>query len=117
MAKESKDQKALVVLAVLKTPVKAERGTGSTVAIVQGASGKCRLYGRTILTALGLIGPESKGFAADALAECLGVPCVVGREAAVAFIDKHKLVLDSGNKILDADAKGKSGWGRRPITF
>ena len=37
------------VLAVFRADCRATKGPGSTVAVVKGASGKCRLYGRNSL--------------------------------------------------------------------
>ena len=45
MSKENKPK----VLAVFRADCRATKGRGSTVAVVQGSSGKCRLYGRNSL--------------------------------------------------------------------
>ena len=109
MSEETK-AKGPKVLAVFRADCRATKGYGSTVAVVQGGSGKCRLYGRNSLAnafqeagspeiMLTLTTP-------DKMAEWFKVPLVVGKAACDKFVSEHK-VRWSGGEAVVADA-GKS---------
>ncbi len=113
----------MVVRAVFRASVKADRGPGSTTAVVVGQSGKARLYGLTSLVRAGLVSDayEGKSLTAEKLAALLKVPVIVGGEKCKAFITSEKLALDIGNEVIgdvNAGGKGKGGFGRqRPFGF
>lgn len=97
------------VIAVFRADCRATRGHGSTVAVVRGGTGKCRLYGRN---SLANAFPENADVlltlnTADKMADQLKVPLVVGKAACDSFVKEHS-VKWSGNEAVVADA-GKSG--------
>lgn len=113
----------MTVLAVFRAAVKADRGPGSTVAVVRGSSGKARLYGITSLVRAEMLPADMEGrsLTPDKLASVLGVKLIVGGVACKAFLAEHKVALDVGNEVLgdvNAGGKGKGGFGRaKPFAF
>lgn len=105
--KETK-QSGPVVLAVFRADCRATKGLGSTVAVVQGGSGKCRLYGKdSLANAFPEVGPECRTLInADRMAEHFKVAVVVGKAACDRFMADRKLAFD-GREAVVADA-GKS---------
>ena len=97
------------VLAVFRADCRATKGPGTTVAVVQGGSGKCRLYGKdSLANAFPAVGAECRTLtSADRMADYFGVPVVVGKAACERFLTDRKLAF-AGKEAVVADA-GKSG--------
>ena len=110
--KETK-QSGPVVLAVFRADCKATKGLGSTVAVVQGGSGKCRLYGKdSLANAFPEIAPECRTLInADRMAEHFKVAVVIGKAACDRFMADKGLKYD-GREAVVADA-GKSSAKRK----
>lgn len=111
--KQETKQSGPTVLAVFRADCKATKGLGSTVAVVQGGSGKCRLYGKdSLANAFPEVGPECRTLTnAGRMAEHFKVAVVVGKAACDRFMAEHKLAFD-GREAIVADA-GKSPSKRR----
>ncbi|KKK94648.1 hypothetical protein LCGC14_2680710 [marine sediment metagenome] len=106
--KQDTNQSGPVVLAVFRADCRATKGLGSTVAVVQGGSGKCRLYGKdSLANAFPDIGPVCRTLInAGRMAEHFKVAIVVGKAACDRFMAEHKLSYDGREEVV-ADA-GKS---------
>ena len=101
------------VLAVFRADVRATKGPGSTVAVVQGGSGKCRLYGKNSLAnALPDIADVCLSLVnASAMAEYFGVPVVVGKTACDKFMTDRKLVFEGKEAVIADVGKGNKRRG------
>ncbi|KKK53787.1 hypothetical protein LCGC14_3091270 [marine sediment metagenome] len=108
------------VLAVFLADVKATCGRGSTVALVQGGSGKCRLYGRN---ALAKAFPEQEAICSTltdgkAMAEFFKVKLVEGKAACDAFLTAGKLSFAGKESVLgDRGQVNRVKGGRRSMEF
>ena len=109
-----------LVLAVFLADVKATYGRGSTVALVQGGSGKCRLYGRN---ALAIAFPDQKAICktlsdAKTMADHFKVKVVKGKAACDKFLSEGKLAFEGTEAVLgDKGQVNKSKGGRRTLNF
>ncbi|KKK65479.1 hypothetical protein LCGC14_2973720 [marine sediment metagenome] len=113
MSKQETKPSGPTVLAVFRADCRATKGLGSTVAVVQGGTGKCRLYGKdSLANAFPDIGPECRTLInADRMAEHFKVAVVIGKAACDHFMAEHKLTFD-GREAIVADA-GKSPTKRK----
>lgn len=108
------------VLAVFLADVKATCGKGSTVALVQGGSGKCRLYGRN---ALAHAFPEQEAICktlsdGKAMAEHFKVKLVSGKAACDKFLSEGKLAFEGTEAVLgDKGQVNRAKGGRRAMEF
>ena len=108
------------VIAVFRADCRATKGYGSTVAVVQGGSGKCRLYGRH---SLANAFPENADVlltltTADKMSDQLGVPLVIGKVACDKFVAEHKLAWSGGEAVVaDAGKSGKKRGGFRTLDY
>jgi len=101
------------VLAVFLADCKATKGPGSTVAVVQGGSGKCRLYGKdSLANAFPEDGPVCRTLTtADKMASRYGVRVVVGKAACDQFLTDNKLEFAGQEAVLADKGKGHKGRG------
>ena len=100
------------VLVIFRADCQATKGYGSTVALVKGQSGKCRLYGKNALANAYPDDPGKQAIIvtltdANKLAEHFKVKTCVGKAACDKFIAEHKIKYEGKEAVL-ADA-GKSG--------
>ena len=111
--KQDKQAGEAKVLAVFRADCRATKGSGSTVAVVQGGSGKCRLYGKdSLANAFPDIGPECRTLTnADRMAEHFKVPVVVGKAACDRFLVDRKLVFAGKESVLADVGKGNKRKG------
>ena len=105
------------VLAVFIADCQATKGPGSTLALVQGSSGKCRLYGRT---SLANAFPEHEAIvrtlsSGQAMADHFGCKVITGRDACLAFVAEQGVQWDGREAILADKGKGdrKRGGARQ----
>ena len=104
------------VLAVFVADCRATKGYGSTVAVVKGSSGKCRLYGRK---SLANAFPEQEAIvstllSAEAMAGHFHCSLCRGKDACDSFVAKQG-VNWAGSEAVLAD-KGQSGRKRSGST-
>lgn len=104
---ESKD-KGPKVIAVFSADCRATKGHGTTVAVVQGGSGKCRLYGRN---SLANAFPEQASVckslsSGQAMADHFSVRLVTGKAACDLFMAADKLEWDGKEAVLADAGKG-----------
>ncbi len=112
--------KGPAVLAVFRADCLATKGPGSTVAVVQGGSGKCRLYGKdSLANAFPDIGPECRTLTTpDKMAEYFGVPIVVGKEACLKYLAENGLKFSGKEAVIADVGKGnKRKGGFRQIDY
>lgn len=108
------------VLAVFVADCRATKGPGSTLAVVQGGSGKCRLYGTG---SLANAFPESEAVCrtlttAGKMAEHFKVPVVTGKAACDRFLTEGKLAFEGSEAVLADKGKGnKRRGGFRAIDY
>lgn len=113
---EQQKQSGPVVLAVFRADCRATKGLGSTVAVVQGGSGKCRLYGRdSLANAFPDVGPICRTLTnADRMAEHFNVKVVIGKAACDRFMAERKLAYDGREAVVadvgKSDSKRKGGF-------
>ncbi len=109
------------VLAVFHADCKATRGPGSTLAVVQGGSGKCRLYGKDALAkAFPEVAPVCRTLTTpDRMAEHFEVALVVGKVACDRFMADGKLAFDGVEKVIADVGKGhkKRKGGARVVDY
>ena len=110
---KKQESKGPVVLAVFRADCRATKGSGSTVAIVQGGSGKCRLYGKDVLAnALPDVAAECRTLTtADKMAEWFNVKVVMGKAACDRFLSDHKLAFAGKEAVLADVGKGNKRKG------
>lgn len=103
------------VIAVFRADCKATRGPGSTLAVVQGASGKCRLYGRNSLAhALPDLAEVCLTLSTgQAMAAQFGVALVVGKTACEKYMADNKLEFAGSEKIIADVGKRERKSGNR----
>ena len=116
---EIKKQLGPVVLAVFRADVKATAGRGSTVALIQGASGKCRLYGKN---ALANAFPDIAELcltltSAFKIGKPFAVPVLIGKAAWAGFMADKKLVFAGQEKVLGDVGSGSPGSGFRTVNY
>ena len=117
---QSRGKDALQVLAVFVADCQATKGPGSTVAVVKGSSGKCRLYGRG---SLANAFPEHEAICktlstAQAMADHFGCKVIVGKDACLAFVAKQEVHWDGKEAVLADKGKGnKKRGGFRAINY
>lgn len=97
------------VLCVFVADCKATKGFGSTVAVVQGSSGKCRMYGKD---SLANAYPESADICrtlttAAKMADNFGVKVIIGKDACDRFVSDNKVKWEGSENVLGD--KGMSG--------
>ncbi len=101
-----------VVLAVFRADCRATKGQGSTVAVVQGGSGKCRLYGKDSLANVAEFGDVCRTLTtAGKMAEHFKVPVVVGKDACSRFLADRKLAFAGKEAVLADVGKGNKRKG------
>ena len=108
------------VLAVFVADCQATKGHGSTVALVRGASGKCRLYGKdSLANAFPLIEAVCRTFtSARKMAGEFDVPIVVGKLACDKFIAENAVKFAGSETVLADKGKGKAhAGGFRQINY
>ena len=96
------------VLAIFRADCRATKGPGSTVAVVRGGSGKCRLYGRN---SLANAFPEQADVCrtlsnANAMAGHFGVPVMVGKVACDKAVASLGIKWDGKEAVLADAGKG-----------
>lgn len=101
------------VLAVFRADCRATKGPGSTVAVVRGGSGKCRLYGRNSLCNAF---PEQSDVCrtlsnANAMAEHFGVKVVEGKVACDKAVASLGIRWDGREAVLADAGKGNKKRG------
>ncbi len=109
-----------VVLAVFRADCRATKGQGSTVAVVQGGSGKCRLYGKdSLANAFPNIGPECRTLTnADRMAEYFEVSVITGKHACDTFLTANALTFEGREAVLaDAGKSSKRKGGFKQIDY
>ena len=120
MSTQDKESKGPNVIAVFRADCRATKGYGSTVAVVQGGSGKCRLYGRN---SLANAFPEQADImltltTADKMSDQLGVPLLVGKAACDKFVSEHKVRWSGGEAVVaDAGKSHKKRGGFRMLDY
>ncbi len=108
------------VLAVFVADCRATKGPGSTLAVVQGGSGKCRLYGRD---SLANAFPEVEAVCrtlttAGKMADHFSVKIVTGKAACERFLSEGKLAFEGSEAVLADKGKGnKRRGGFRAIDY
>lgn len=111
----------LAVLAVFHAACKASLGDGNNVALVQGESGKCRLYGCKSLVNAGILpaSMDGKSLSAVKLAKRLDVKLIDGKNACLKFIADNKLSFSADESVIGDAVKGtgKAGSFGRSIDF
>lgn len=116
----SKPDDGPAVLAVFLADCKGTKGPGSTLAVVQGGSGKCRLYGKD---SLANAFPEQEAIcrtltSAGKMAEHFGVDVVIGKVACDRFLSDAKLRFEGAEAVLADKGKGnKKRGGFRAIDY
>ena len=101
------------VLAVFYADCKATKGSGTTLALVQGSSGKCRLYGKdSLANAFPDQGPMCRNLTSTAkMAEHFAVNIIGGKAACDKFMADKKLAFAGSEKIIADAGKGNSKRG------
>ena len=109
----AKEEQGPEVLAVFHADCRATKGQGSTVAIVQGGSGKCRLYGKdSLANAFPDMAAECRTLTTPArMAEYLKVPLVVGKVACDRFLKDRKLAFLGREEVVADAGKGNQRKG------
>lgn len=108
------------VIAVFRADCRATKGPGSTVAVVRGGSGKCRLYGRN---SLGNAFPDQADVCrtlsdANAMAQHFGVKVVEGKEACDKAVVSLGVQWDGREAVLaDAGKGNKKRGGFRAMNY
>lgn len=108
------------VLAVFRADCRATKGSGSTVALVVGQSGKCRLYGKdSLANAFPAVEAVCRTLtSARIMADHWGVPVVEGKDACVKYMADHKLAFAGKEAVLADVGKGnKRKGGFRQIDY
>ena len=108
------------VLAVFHADCLATKGPGSTVAVVQGGSGKCRLYGKdSLANAFPEVGPECRTLTTPGkMAAYFKVAVVSGKDACSKFMKDKKLEFAGSEKIIADHGKGnKQRGGFRTLNY
>ena len=122
MGNEQKKQvvEAPKVLAVFHADCMATKGPGSTLAVVQGSSGRCRLYGKdSLANAFPEIAPECRTLTTPGkMADHFGVSVVKGKDACVRFMADSKLKFAGSERVIADHGKGnKRRGGFRAIDY
>lgn len=96
------------VLAVFHADCRATKGLGSTIAVVQGGSSKCRLYGKDALAkTFPDIEAECRTLTTpDKMADYFSVAVVSGMAACLKFMADRKLRFAGAEKIIADQGKG-----------
>lgn len=108
------------VVAVFLADCKGTKGPGSTVAVVQGGSGKCRLYGKdSLANAFPDIDAICRTLTtADKMAAQFDVDVIVGKDACQRFMAEGELKFEGTEAILADKGKGnKRRGGFRAIDY
>ena len=110
----------LKVLCIFRADCKATKGHGSTLALIQGESGKCRLYGKD---SLANAYPDDAQIIktltnAGKMADQFKVKVMQGKAACDKFMTDHKLSFEGSEEIIsDAGKSGKKRGGFRTINY
>lgn len=108
------------VLAVFHADCRATKGHGSTVAVVRGGTGKCRLYGRNSLSNAF---PDQADVcrtlsSAQAMADHFNVSLITGKEACDGFVERQGVKWDGKEAVLaDAGKGNKKRGGFRALNY
>ena len=112
------------VLAVFVADCQATKGPGSTVAVVKGSSGKCRLYGKdSLANAFPLPSGEPDPLyrtlnTSGKLSEHFTCPVIIGRDACLAFVKDHAIAWDGKEAVIADKGKGnKKRGGFRQLDY
>lgn len=120
MDKGIKETQGPNVLAVFRADCKATKGHGSTVAVVQGGSGKCRLYGKdSLANAFTDIEAICRTLTnASKMADQFGVKVIVGKDACDKFVAENKVKWEGTEAIIaDVGRGNKKRGGFRAIDY
>lgn len=120
MSKEPKTEQVEgpKVIAVFRADCRATKGFGTTVAVVQGGSGKCRLYGKdSLANAFPEIAPECRTLvSAESMAAYFHCTLADGKAACDEFVKRQAVKWDGKEAVLadkgKSDRKRKGGFKR-----
>lgn len=108
------------VLVVFHADCMATKGPGSTVAVVQGGSGKCRLYGKdSLANAFPDIAPECRTLTTPGkMADHFKVAVTSGKDACLKFMADKRLEFAGSERIIADHGKGnKKRGGFRALDY